>query len=107
MTTAGYLVEGMTCRYCMAKVLENVRSLSGVSDVAMDLVMGGRSPLIVMSRTRLGVEAVREAVENAGFDLLSPGVARFGDTAMVFPPEAGGTPTGRQSMKSSIGGVRS
>lgn len=72
MSTAGYLVEGMTCGYCMGKVHEKVRSLSGVTKVAMDLGEGGQSPLLVMSGTKLEAEAVREAVESAGFGLLPP-----------------------------------
>ena len=72
MSTAGYLVEGMTCGYCMGKVHEKVRSLSGVTKVAMDLVAGGQSPLLVMSETKLGADAVREAVQDAGFGLLRP-----------------------------------
>ena len=82
MTTAIYAVEGMTCESCMAEVLENVHSLSGVTDVAMDLVTRGRSPLIVTSGTRLGARTVREAVEKAGFGLLPPRgaeVPRSGD----------------------------
>lgn len=72
MSTAIYAVAGLTCGYCLAKVMESVRSLSGVTDVAMDLVRGGRSPLIVTSGTKLKVGAVREAVESAGFKILSP-----------------------------------
>ena len=67
MTTAGFLVEGMTCGRCLAKVLAKVRSVSGVTKVAMDLVAGGQSPLLVMSGTTLGTDAVRQAVESAGF----------------------------------------
>jgi copper chaperone CopZ len=32
MSTASYLVEGMTCGRCVAKVLEKVRALSGVTN---------------------------------------------------------------------------
>lgn len=72
MTTAIYAVEGLKGEYGMAKVLENVRSLSGVTHVAMDLIKGGQSPLMVRSRTKLVANAVRSAVENAGFSLLAP-----------------------------------
>lgn len=72
MTTAIYAVARLTCADCMAEVLEHVHSVSGVTHVAMDLVAGGQSPLLVMSGTKLGVDAVRNAVESAGFDLLSP-----------------------------------
>lgn len=36
MSTASYAVAGLRCEYGMAKVLENVSSISGVTDVAMD-----------------------------------------------------------------------
>jgi len=58
-----YTVDGMMCESCMAAVLENVHALSGVTVVAMDLVAGGQSPLIVTSGTTLGADAVRDAIE--------------------------------------------
>ena len=72
MSTAMYAVEGMMCESCMAAVLENVHSLSGVTVVAMDLVAGGQSPLIVTSGTKLGAYAVRDAIKLVGFDVLRP-----------------------------------
>ena len=72
MSTAMYAVEGMMCESCMAAVLENVHSLSGVTVVAMDLVAGGASPLIVTSGTKLGTDTVRDAIEFVGFDVLRP-----------------------------------
>jgi copper chaperone len=72
MSTAMYAVEGMMCESCMAAVLENVHSLSGVTVVAMDLVAGGQSPLIVTSGTKLGADAVRDAIEHVGFGVLRP-----------------------------------
>jgi len=71
MNTAIYAVAGLTCGDCMAAVLENVRLLSGVTDVAMDLNTGGQSPLLVMSGTKLGSDAVRAAVEHARLDLAA------------------------------------
>jgi copper chaperone CopZ len=79
MSTAIYAVAGLKCEYGMAKVLENVGSLSGVTGVAMDLITGGQSPLMVKSRTKLVADAVRGAVENAGFGLLAPTVSETGD----------------------------
>jgi copper chaperone len=108
MTTAGYLVEGMTCGRCMAKVLEKVRALSGVTKVAMDLVAGGQSPLLVMSGTKLGADVVRGAVESAGFGLLPPGgreVHTRGDGPSAA--QEGDADPDRQRMRFSIGGVRS
>jgi len=72
MTTAMYAVEGMMCESCMAAVLENVHSLSGVTVAAMDLVTGGQSPLNVTSSTKLSADTVRHAVEHVGFGVQSP-----------------------------------
>ena len=72
MSTAMYAVEGMVCDSCMAAVVESVQSISGVTVNAMDLVAGGRSPLIVTSRTTLRADAIRDAVEHVGFGLPSP-----------------------------------
>jgi copper chaperone len=108
MTTAGYLVEGMTCGRCVAKVLEKVRALSGVTKVAMDLVAGGQSPLLVMSRTKLGADVVRGAVESAGFGFLpprGPEVRQRGDGPSAA--QEGDADPDRQRTRFSIGGVRS
>ena len=72
MSTAGYLVEGLTCGKCLAKVLEKVRLLAGVTNVAMDLNTRGQSTLLVLSGTKLGAPVLREAVESVGFGLLPP-----------------------------------
>ena len=107
MSTAGYLVEGLTWGKCLGKVLERVRSLAGVSNVAMDLGAGGLSPLLVMSGAKIGAAAVREAVESVGFGLLPPrgaGVDPPGDGAST---QKGDTGPDRQRMLSSVGGVRS
>jgi len=62
-----YTVEGMMFEPCMAAVLENVHALSGVTLVAMDLVAAGQSPLIVTSGTKLGADAVGDAIELVSF----------------------------------------
>jgi copper chaperone len=107
MSTAGYLVEGMTCGQYVAKVLEKVCSRAGVTEVAMDLVAGGQSPLLVMSGTKLGADVVRGAVESAGFGLLAPRgpeVRQRGDGPST---QEGDADPDRQRMRFSIGGVRS
>ena len=72
MSTAMYAVEGMVCESCMAAVLESVHSISGVTVTAMDLVAGGRSPLIVTSSAPLVANAVRDMVKQVGFGVLRP-----------------------------------
>jgi copper chaperone CopZ len=107
MTTAMYAVEGMMCDSCMAAVQEKVQSLSGVTVVVMDLVAGGRSPLIVSSATRLGAEAVRGAVERVGFGVLHPKGPEVGDRGNGPATQARDTHPGRQPVMSSIGGLSS
>ena len=70
-TTATYSVSGMTCAHCVAAVTEEVARLDGVSAVEVDLNAGGDSRVTVTSAAPLPVEAVREAVDEAGYALVS------------------------------------
>jgi len=70
-TTATYSVTGMTCAHCVAAVTEEVARLDGVSAVEVDLNAGGDSRVTVTSAAPLPVEAVREAVDEAGYALVS------------------------------------
>jgi copper chaperone len=70
MTTATYTVRGMTCGHCVSAVTEEVQSISGVSEVTIDLVEGGDSSVIVTSEASLDVKAVRAAVDEAGYELI-------------------------------------
>jgi copper ion binding protein len=70
-TTATYSVSGMTCAHCVAAVTEEVSRLDGVSAVEVDLNAGGDSRVTVTSAAPLPVEAVREAVDEAGYTLAS------------------------------------
>ncbi|SDC74418.1 Copper chaperone CopZ [Geodermatophilus telluris] len=66
MSTASYTVVGMTCGHCVSAVTEEVGGLPGVTDVAVDLASGG---LTVTSDTPLDDDAVRAAVEEAGYEV--------------------------------------
>ncbi len=70
-TTATYSVTGMTCSHCVAAVTEEVGRLDGVSSVDVDLNAGGHSRVTVTSSDPLPVDAVREAVDEAGYTLAS------------------------------------
>ena len=70
-TTATYSVTGMTCAHCVAAVTEEVSRLDGVSSVDVDLNAGGDSRVTVTSAAPLPIEAVREAVDEAGYTLTS------------------------------------
>ena len=67
MTTT-YDVKGMTCAHCVNSVSSELRKLSGVSDVAVDLETGEVS---VTSDDVLDPAAVRAAVDEAGYELAS------------------------------------
>lgn len=67
MTTTTFPVTGMTCAHCVASVTEEVGELPGVASVAVDLVVGGASTVTVESDAPLDPEAVRAAVDEAGY----------------------------------------
>lgn len=67
MTTATYDVKGMTCGHCVNAVSSEIAQLPGVTDVAVDLDSG---KVMVTSDAPLGVDAVRGAVDEAGYELV-------------------------------------
>jgi copper chaperone len=74
MTTATYTVSGMTCGHCVAAVTEELSQLPGVERVDVDLVAGGESAVVVTSAEPLAADAVRGAVDEAGYILTgTPG----------------------------------
>ena len=56
--TAELLVDGLTCKHCVASVEEEVSEVEGVTTVDVDLKSGGTSKV-----------AVRDAIVEAGFVL--------------------------------------
>jgi copper chaperone len=69
MTSTTYTVSGMTCGHCVAAVTEEVSRLPGVRQVSVDLVAGGESAVTVTSEAPLTTAAVREAIDEAGYEL--------------------------------------
>ena len=63
-----FTVSGMTCGHCVAAVSEELSKLPGVTDVAV-ILDGGN--VTVRSETLLDDEAVRDAVDEAGYTLVS------------------------------------
>ncbi|MEU1810809.1 heavy-metal-associated domain-containing protein [Micromonospora sp. WMMD1076] len=61
-----YQVNGMTCGHCVNSVSTELSALPGVTDVQVDLA-GGR--VTVTSQNPLDADAVRAAVDEAGYDL--------------------------------------
>jgi copper chaperone len=66
MTTTSYTVVGMTCGHCVNAVTDEVSQLPGVTAVDVDLASGG---LTVTSDAPVGDDAVRAAVEEAGYEV--------------------------------------
>ncbi|UJP40498.1 heavy-metal-associated domain-containing protein [Cellulomonas palmilytica] len=69
MTTTTFGVDGMTCAHCVQHVTTELQAIPGVSDVAVDLVVGGSSQVTVTSEAPLADEAVAAAVDEAGYAL--------------------------------------
>lgn len=60
-----YNVTGMSCEHCVAAVGAELRELPGVSSVNVDLASG----VVVVQGSGVKDEAVRSAVETAGYSL--------------------------------------
>lgn len=60
-------VEGMTCGNCVKHVSEAIEGLDGVLDVSVELRKGEASPVTVVSHEALDEQAVRAAVDEAGY----------------------------------------
>jgi copper chaperone len=61
-------VSGMTCGHCVAAVREEVSGIDGVSDVDVVLETGS---VTITSDAPLAEDAVRTAVEEAGYELVA------------------------------------
>lgn len=66
-TTATYQVSGMTCGHCVQAVTREVSALDGVDTVDVDLSVGA---VTVTSQQPLDTDAVRAAVDEAGYQLV-------------------------------------
>ncbi|WP_259462909.1 heavy-metal-associated domain-containing protein [Mycetocola manganoxydans] len=61
----------MTCSHCVSSVTEELSALPGVESVKVKLNAGGTSQVMVESSTALDVDAVRTALDEAGYELAS------------------------------------
>ncbi|KLL10109.1 MULTISPECIES: heavy-metal-associated domain-containing protein [Protofrankia] len=73
MTTTTYTVVGMNCSHCVGAVSTEIGRIPGVSDVQVDL---GSGAVTVISEQSLAETAVRAAVDEAGYELVSPAASR-------------------------------
>jgi copper chaperone CopZ len=70
MSNSVYHVTGMTCEHCVNAVTTEISKLEGVTQVNVNLVPGGRSSVHVGSRSALNEHDVREAIDEAGYELV-------------------------------------
>lgn len=71
-TTQKYEVTGLTCGHCVSSVKEEVGEIAGVDSVDVELNVGGASVVTVASETALDVDQVRAAIDEAGYELVTP-----------------------------------
>lgn len=69
MTTTTNGVTAMTCEHCASAVKDELTKLPGVREIAVDLVPEGISSVHVVSDEPLDDARVREAVDEAGYEL--------------------------------------
>jgi copper ion binding protein len=62
-----FRISGMTCGHCVQAVTEELSSLDGVQSVEVDLDSGTAT---VRSAAELDRDAVRDAVDEAGYELV-------------------------------------
>ncbi|MDQ6753626.1 MAG: heavy-metal-associated domain-containing protein [Actinomycetota bacterium] len=60
-------ISGMTCGHCVAAVTEELKSLKGVQNVAIDLNEGGISTATITSHLTISPQEIGEAVAEAGY----------------------------------------
>jgi copper chaperone len=68
MNTTSITVTGMTCGHCAASVREEVGEIAGVTAVDVDVASG---VVTIDSNTPVSTDAIRSAVEEAGYQLAS------------------------------------
>lgn len=66
MTTQTFSVTGTTCEHCAQAVTGELRALDGVSEVTVELVLGGSSSMTVTSAEPLEESQVATALDEAG-----------------------------------------
>lgn len=67
-------INGMTCGHCVASVTEELSEVPGVLNVEVILNSGATSKATVVTNTELDDNALRDAVSEAGFEVV--GIAR-------------------------------
>jgi copper chaperone len=61
-------VEGMSCSHCENAVKKSVSALNGVDNVTVDLE--GKKVTVEFDSGKVKVEAIKEAIEDQGYDVV-------------------------------------
>ena len=69
METITMNVKGMSCGGCVASVTRVLKSVPGVTDVAVTLTPG--TAWVTFDPAQTGAPALRSAVEDAGYDVVA------------------------------------
>lgn len=69
METVQITIAGMTCSGCVASVTRVLRGLPGVHDV--DVALDPGHATVAYDPARVGVAAMKQAVEDAGYDVAA------------------------------------
>lgn len=64
-----YSVQGMTCDHCARSVTAEVNKIPGVTGISVDVAAGR---LAVSGEAPISDDAVTEAVEEAGYEVVGP-----------------------------------
>lgn len=68
--TESFEVKGMSCGHCVSAVKQEVSALDGVTGVQIELHPSGTSRVVVSSDIGLHDDAMRGAVDEAGYELV-------------------------------------
>ncbi|WP_019482620.1 heavy-metal-associated domain-containing protein [Arthrobacter sp. TB 23] len=69
MASNTYTVKGMTCDHCVGSVTAEVTKIPGITDISVDVAAGR---LTVDSDGPISDDAITEAVEEAGYEVVVP-----------------------------------
>lgn len=67
METKVFHVPGMTCGHCRMAITQAVKGLPGVAGVDVDLA--SKRVTVTFDGGRVGEEAIRAAIEDAGYEV--------------------------------------
>ena len=68
--TVELAVNGLTCGHCVQSVTEELSEVAGVKNVDVILNSGATSKVTLVSDVALDDDVLREAVSEAGFELV-------------------------------------